>query len=172
CTVVAHTSPLTRSTLFPYTTLFRSRIGQAIAKRGHFGFDMDILYHNRSRKPEAEEKYHATYCSLDELLHHSDFVCLMTPLTPETEGMIGKREFELMKKSAIFINGSRGKTIVEKELIEALQDGDIAAAGLDVFEQEPVQPDNPLLNMKNVVTTPHVGSSTHETELKMSELAA
>src|SRR5699024_8375605 len=121
------------------------RIGQAIAKRGHFGFDMDILYHNRSRKPEAEEKYHATYCSLDELLHHSDFVCLMTPLTPETEGMIGKREFELMKKSAIFINGSRGKTIVEKELIEALQDGDIAAAGLDVFEQEPVQPDNPLL---------------------------
>jgi len=148
------------------------RIGQAIAKRGHFGFDMDILYHNRSRKPEAEEKYHATYCSLDELLHHSDFVCLMTPLTPETEGMIGKREFELMKKSAIFINGSRGKTIVEKELIEALQDGDIAAAGLDVFEQEPVQPDNPLLNMKNVVTTPHVGSSTHETELKMSELAA
>ncbi|HLR52902.1 MAG TPA: D-glycerate dehydrogenase [Candidatus Avamphibacillus sp.] len=148
------------------------RIGQAIAKRAHFGFDMKILYHNRSRKPEAEKEYNATYLELDELLKKADFVCLMTPLTPETEGMIGKREFELMKRSAIFINGSRGKTIVEKELIEALQEGEIAAAGLDVFEQEPVQPDNPLLNMKNVVTTPHVGSSTHETELKMSELAA
>ena len=81
------------------------RIGQAIAQRAHFGFDMDILYHTRSRKPEAEEKYQATYCSLNELLTQSDFVCLMTPLTPETEQHIGKREFQLMKKSAIFING-------------------------------------------------------------------
>nr|WP_309228273.1 NAD(P)-dependent oxidoreductase [Virgibacillus sp. NKC19-3] len=102
----------------------------------------------------------------------SDFVCLITPLTPETKGMIGKREFELMKRSAIFINGSRGKTIVEQDLIDALKDGDIAAAGVDVFENEPTDPNNPLLKMKNTVTLPHVGSSTHETELKMSELAA
>src|SRR5699024_8848822 len=100
-----------------------------------------------------------------------DFVCLMTPLTPETEHHIGKREFQLMKKSAIFINGSRGKTIVEQDLIDALGRSDIAAAGLDVFEQEPVASDNPLLKMKNVVTLPHIGSSTYETELKMSQLA-
>lgn len=148
------------------------RIGQAIAQRAHLGFDMDVLYYNRSRKPEAEEKYNATYCTIDELLQESDFVVLMTPLTKETKGLIGKREFELMKKSAIFINGSRGQTIVEKDLIEALQNGEIAAAGLDVFEQEPVEHDNPLLDMNNVVTLPHIGSSTFETELAMSALAA
>ncbi|MEC5423058.1 D-glycerate dehydrogenase [Virgibacillus sp. C22-A2] len=148
------------------------RIGQAIAQRGHFGFDMEISYHSRTRKPDVEERFAATYCSLDDLLTQSDFVCLITPLTAETEGMLGKREFQLMKKDAIFINGSRGKTIVEQDLIAALRDGEIAAAGLDVFEKEPVETDNPLLKMKNVVTTPHIGSSTHETELKMSELAA
>lgn len=148
------------------------RIGQAIAKRAHLGFDMDILYHTRSKKPDAEKKFAATYCDLDDLLKQSDFVCLMTPLTPETQGMIGKKEFGLMKKSAIFVNGSRGKTVVEEEMIEALKNGDIAGAALDVFEQEPVQSDNPLLDMKNVVSTPHVGSSTSETELAMSELAA
>ena len=148
------------------------RIGQAIAKRAHLGFDMDILYHTRTRKQEAEEKYNATYCSLEDLLKQSDFVCLMTPLTSETEGMIGEKEFDLMKKSAFFVNGSRGKTIVEEELINALKNGKIAGAALDVFDQEPIQSDNPLLTMKNVVTTPHVGSSTAETELAMSELAA
>ncbi|SFB39207.1 gluconate 2-dehydrogenase [Lentibacillus halodurans] len=148
------------------------RIGKAIAQRGHFGFDMNILYHSRSRKHDAEERFAAEYRTLDGLLEESDFVCVITPLTPETEGLIGKREFKLMKKSAIFINGSRGNTVVEQDLIEALKDGEITAAGLDVFEKEPIDPDNPLLYMKNVVTTPHIGSSTHETELKMSELAA
>lgn len=148
------------------------RIGQAIAQRAKFGFDMNVLYHSRTRKQDIEEKFDATYCSLDELLSKSDFPVLITPLTPETKGLISKREFQLMKNSAIFINASRGKTVVEKDLIEALQTGEIAAAGLDVFEQEPVEPNNPLLGMKNVVTLPHVGSSTYETELKMSELAA
>lgn len=148
------------------------RIGNAIAQRAHFGFDMDILYHSRSKKPDVEERFDATYCELDALLKESDFVSLITPLTPQTEGLISKREFELMKKSAIFINGSRGKTVVEQELIHALQNGEIAAAGLDVFEKEPLDRDSPLLKMKNTVMTPHIGSSTHETELKMSELAA
>ncbi|WP_087974266.1 2-hydroxyacid dehydrogenase [Oceanobacillus rekensis] len=148
------------------------RIGQAIAKRAHFGFDMEILYHSRSQKPDVEDKFDATYCTLDELLAKSDFVCLITPLTSETVGLIGKREFQLMKKTAIFVNGSRGKTIVEQDLIDALKGGQIAAAGLDVFEKEPIERHNALLHMKNVVTTPHIGSSTHETELKMSELAA
>lgn len=148
------------------------RIGEEIAKRAHFGFNMSVLYHNRSRKKHAEQTYQATYCSLPTLLQQSDFVVLMTPLTNETEGLIGAEQFRLMKKSAIFINGSRGKTIIEKDLIAALTNKEIAAAGLDVFEQEPVHPNNPLLQMKNVVTLPHIGSSTHETELAMSQFAA
>jgi glyoxylate/hydroxypyruvate/2-ketogluconate reductase len=143
-------------------------VGTALAKRAHFGFDMDILYHNRSRNEEAEQKFGATYCSLEELLKQSDYVCLMTPLTPQTEKMIGKREFELMKETAIFVNASRGKTVDEEALIHALETGEILAAGLDVFVQEPVQPDNPLLSMKNVVTLPHIGSATYETRLKMA----
>ncbi|KAB2495233.1 2-hydroxyacid dehydrogenase [Priestia endophytica] len=147
-------------------------VGSAIAKRARFGFDMDILYHGRSRKEEEEQTYNATYCSLEELLQKSDFVCLMTPLTPQTEGLMGKREFELMKQSAIFINGSRGKTVDEETLINALRAEEILGAGLDVFAQEPVSPANPLLSMKNVVTLPHIGSATAETRLKMAMLGA
>jgi glyoxylate/hydroxypyruvate/2-ketogluconate reductase len=147
-------------------------IGQAIAKRAHFGFDMEIIYHNRSRNKEAEEKFGATYCSLDELLIQSDFVCLMIPHTPETEKMIGEREFQLMKKSAIFINGSRGKNVDEQALIKALQQKWILRAGLDVFEKEPVEKNNPLLTLSNIVTLPHIGSATKETREKMAMLAA
>lgn len=148
------------------------KIGSVIAKRAHCGFDMDILYYNRSRNSEAEQKYNAKYCTLDELLQQSDFVVLMTPLTPETEKLIGAREFKLMKKSAIFVNGSRGKTVDEQALIEAIQNKEILGAALDVFEQEPIHPDNPLLTFPNVVTTPHIGSATYETETKMFEVAA
>jgi glyoxylate/hydroxypyruvate/2-ketogluconate reductase len=147
-------------------------IGSAVAKRAHFGFDMEIIYHNRSRNEEAEDKYGAVYCSMEDLLKKSDFVCLMTPLTPVTVKLIGKREFELMKESAIFINASRGKTVNEEALIEALQKGQIYGAGLDVFVQEPVQKENPLLSMKNVVTLPHIGSATYETRFKMAMTAA
>lgn len=146
-------------------------IGQAVAKRAHFGFDMDVIYHSRSRKPEAEKKLDATYASIDELMKRSDFVVLMTPLTQETAGFITKREFSLMKESAIFINMSRGQTIIEQDLIDVLQAGKIRGAGLDVFETEPIEIDNPLLEMPNVVTLPHIGSSTYQTELAMSELA-
>lgn len=148
------------------------KIGREIAKRAHCGFDMNILYHNRSRNPEAEQKYKAQYRDLDALLKESDFICLMTPLTPETKHLIGKREFQLMKSSAIFINGSRGQTVDEAALIDALENQEILAAGLDVFQTEPLPLDNPLLQFSNVVTTPHIGSSTVETELEMSQLAA
>ncbi|WP_017726443.1 2-hydroxyacid dehydrogenase [Halalkalibacterium ligniniphilum] len=148
------------------------KIGAAIAKRAHLGFDMNILYHNRSRNAQAEASYHAKYSDLEELLQTSDFVCLMTPLTPETEKLMGEKEFKLMKKEAIFINGSRGKTVDEAALIRALQNGEILAAGLDVFVQEPIQPDHPFLTMKNVVTLPHIGSATAETRLKMALLGA
>ena len=147
------------------------KIGSAIAKRGYLGFDMKILYHNRTRNLEAEQKYNAAYHDLDTLLKESDFVCLMTPLTPETENLMGEREFKLMKKSAIFVNGSRGKTVDEKALIEALRTNEIHGAALDVFQIEPIKVDHPLLQFPNVVTTPHIGSSTHETELKMAKLA-
>jgi gluconate 2-dehydrogenase len=148
------------------------RIGSAIAQRAHHGFEMDILYHSRTPKPEAEKKFHAVYKDLNSLLEQSDFVCLITPLTNETKGMIGRKQFQLMKESAIFINVSRGQTIVEQDLIDALENKEILAAGLDVFEEEPTDPNNELLKMPNVVTLPHIGSSTFETELKMSELAA
>ncbi len=147
-------------------------IGRAIAKRGHFGFDMNILYHNRSRKEEIESEFSAKYCELDDLLKNSDYVCLMTPYTPETDKMIGERELRLMKRSAIFINGSRGKNVDEQALIKALKEQWILAAGLDVYEQEPIAKDNLLLTLPNVVTLPHIGSATKETRDKMARLAA
>lgn len=148
------------------------RIGEAIARRAKFGFNMDVLYHNRNRKPEAEEQYGATYCDLASLLTNSDYVVLMTPLTPETIQLIGEEEFKRMKNSAVFINVSRGQTVDEEALIRALENGDIHAAGVDVFEQEPVDPQNPLLSMPNVVTVPHIGSATAQTETAMAMRAA
>ncbi len=96
----------------------------------------------------------------------------MTPLTSETNHLIGLKQFQLMKRSAIFINGSRGQTVNEKDLIYALQNKLILGAGLDVFEQEPVPKDHPLLKMNNVVTLPHIGSATYETRYAMAKLAA
>lgn len=147
-------------------------IGTAIAKRAHLGFDMKILYHNRTRNEEAEHLYSATYCSLEKLLQQSDFVCLMTPLTPETEKLIGEKEFKLMKETAFFINGSRGRTVDEAAMIAALQNKEIAGAGLDVFEEEPTPADNPLLKMDNVITLPHIGSATLQTRTDMCMFAA
>jgi gluconate 2-dehydrogenase len=147
-------------------------IGKAIAKRAHFGFDMDILYHNRLRNEQVEKEFNAAYCELDELLKTSDFVCLMTPHTPETDKLIGEREFHLMKDTAIFINGSRGRNVDEAALIYALQNQQILAAGLDVYETEPINKENPLLKLPNVVTLPHIGSATKETRDKMARLAA
>ncbi|GAE34324.1 2-hydroxyacid dehydrogenase [Halalkalibacter akibai] len=147
-------------------------IGSAIAKRAHFGFDMNILYHNRSRNKKAEQAYQATYCELNELLERSDFVCLMVPATKETANLMGREQFQRMKKTAIFINGSRGKNVDEQALYEALKTGNIHAAGIDVFKEEPTPKDNPLLKLKNIVTLPHIGSSTTECEYNMSKLAA
>jgi gluconate 2-dehydrogenase len=148
------------------------RIGETVAKRAKFGFDMDVLYYNRNRKPEAEEKLGVRYAELNTLLQKSDFVLVMVALTEETYHMIGKEEFKMMKKEAILINGSRGATVNEKELIEALLEKEIWGAGLDVFEQEPIDRDNTLLKMSNVVTLPHIGSATWKTRDDMAMLAA
>ncbi|MFB4163201.1 2-hydroxyacid dehydrogenase [Alteribacillus sp. JSM 102045] len=143
------------------------RIGQEVARRAALGFHMDVMYHNRSKKPEAEQETGAIYAELDELLEVSDIVMLLTPLTDETRGMIGAEEFKKMKHDAVFLNGGRGPVVVEEDLIRALQEGWINAAGLDVFEKEPVDSDNPLLQMDQVVTLPHLGTATHETRHAM-----
>lgn len=142
------------------------RIGEAVARRG-MGFDMRVLYHNRTRKPETEEKYGFEYAKLDILLKESDFVVLLTPLTSETKGLIGKREIALMKNSAILINVARGGVVDEQALYEALLNKEIWAAGLDVFETEPVPTDHPLLTLPNVVVLPHIGSASIRTRNNM-----
>ncbi|GCL71551.1 D-glycerate dehydrogenase [Paenibacillus naphthalenovorans] len=147
------------------------RIGEAVARRAK-GFDMNILYYNRSRKPDAEAGLGVIYTSMDELLQKSDYVVVLVPLGPSSTRLIGEREFHLMKRDAIFINVSRGATVDEQALIRALQEGRIAGAALDVFGKEPVDKNNPLLQMRNVVTVPHIGSATLETRSKMAEKAA
>jgi gluconate 2-dehydrogenase len=148
------------------------RIGSQVAKRARLGFDMNVLYHNRSRNPEAEELYGAQYCAMDELLAASDFVVIMTPLTKKTERFFGSDHFAKMKSSAFFINASRGAVVDEPALVRALQSGVIAGAGLDVFEVEPIAPDHPLLTLPNAVLLPHIGSATEATRTDMAMLAA
>ena len=147
------------------------RIGEAVAQRGHFGFGMPVIYHSHSPKPAVEARFNARYRSLEDVLREADFVCLTVPLTAETEGLIGAEQFAQMRPETIFINIARGKVVDERALIAALQNGQIRAAGLDVFEQEPVSPDSPLLKMNNVVATPHMGSATHETREAMARCA-
>lgn len=147
------------------------RIGMALAQRAHCGFGMPILYNARRPHPQAEERFSARYCDLDTLLQESDFVCLILPLTDETHHLFGKEQFAKMKSSAIFINAGRGPVVDEQALIAALQAGEIHAAGLDVFEQEPLPVDSPLLTLPNVVALPHIGSATHETRFNMAACA-
>lgn len=147
------------------------RIGEAVAQRGHFGFGMPVIYHSHSPKPTVEQRFAAQYRSLPQLLQEADFVCLTLPLTAETEGLIGAEQFALMRPQTIFINISRGKVVDEAAMIEALRSGQIRAAGLDVFEREPLAPDSPLLQLDNVVATPHIGSATHETREAMAACA-
>ncbi|WP_085717577.1 D-glycerate dehydrogenase [Pseudomonas sp. B28(2017)] len=147
------------------------RIGEALAQRGHFGFGMPVIYHSHSPKPAVEQRFNAQYRSLPELLQQADFICLTLPLTAETEGLIGTEELALMRPESIFINISRGKVVDEAALIQALRAGQIRAAGLDVFEHEPLNPDSPLLQLNNVVATPHIGSATHETREAMARCA-
>lgn len=147
------------------------RIGEAVARRAK-GFDMNVLYHNRSRKLDAEETYGFTYAELDELLKQSDFVILLTPLTPETKGLIGERELNMMKETAAIINVARGGIVDEQALYEALASKKIWAAGLDVFEQEPVPVDHPLLTLPNVTVSPHIGSASIRTRQAMMQMNA
>ncbi|ARI76692.1 2-hydroxyacid dehydrogenase [Halobacillus mangrovi] len=145
------------------------RIGEAVARRAR-GFDMDILYHNRSRKKETEHELGAEYVEFEELLEKSDYVVCMAPLTDETHHIFDRDAFKKMKKEAIFINASRGATMNEEDLYKALEAGEIAGTGLDVFEQEPIRKNHPLLELNQVVCLPHIGSATVETRHKMMRL--
>ncbi|MFD2655978.1 2-hydroxyacid dehydrogenase [Gracilibacillus thailandensis] len=147
------------------------RIGEKVARRAKLDFEMEVTYYNRSRKETVENELGVIYQELDSLLQESDFILLMTPLTKETLHLINADAFKKMKDSCFFINASRGKVVDEAAMIKALEGKEIAGAGLDVFEQEPIEPDNPLLKMDNVVTLPHIGSATAETreEMKLFE---
>lgn len=147
------------------------RIGAAVARRA-MGFDMQLLYHNRTPAPDLEAKTGATYRPLDDLLREADYVVVLVPLTAETRGMFAAREFALMKPTAVFVNGSRGPVVNERDLYSALKQGRPWAAGLDVFETEPIGADHPLLTLPNVVALPHIGSATVRTRTRMATLAA
>jgi glyoxylate reductase len=146
------------------------RIGQAVARRAR-GFDMEILYHDQYRNENAEKETGVRYVELDELLRTCDFISLHTPLTDETHHLIGATELGRMKPEAVLINTSRGPVVDEAALADALGEGRIFAAGLDVYEKEPeVHPK--LLELENAVLAPHIGSASVETRDRMAVLAA
>jgi glyoxylate reductase len=147
------------------------RIGYAVAKRAT-GFSMRILFYDVIPRPEMEKDFGAKKVDLETLLKQSDFVSIHVPLMKETHHLINAEKLKLMKKTAYLINNSRGPVVDEKALYEALKEGRIAGAGLDVFEQEPAPLDSPLLKLDNVVVAPHISSASYETRSKMAEMVA
>lgn len=145
------------------------RIGKEVAKRAQ-GFKMKVVYWNRTRRPEVEQELGLGYLPLEEVLKTADFVSINLAYNTETHHFINRDSFQLMKKDAYIVNTARGPIIDEKALVKALQSGEIAGAGLDVFEQEPrIEPE--LMDMKQVVLLPHLGSATIETRTKMGLMA-
>jgi len=147
------------------------RIGEAVARRAR-GFSMRVLYANRSARPEVEAALGIERRGLDELLKSSDFVSIHVPLNDSTRHLIGERELNLMKPMAVLVNTSRGPVVNERDLYRALKDRRIFAAGLDVFDTEPIRSDNPLLELDNVVLLPHIGSASIATRTQMAVMAA
>lgn len=147
-------------------------IGFEMAKRCVGAYNMKVLYHNRNHNEYAERELNAKMVSFEELLKMSDIISVHTVLSDETSGKFDKSAFSLMKPSSIFINSARGDIHNEKDLVEALQNGTIWGAGLDVTNPEPMAPDNVLLTMPNVAVLPHIGTATIETRDAMATLAA
>lgn len=147
-------------------------IGYEMAKRCRNTYAMNIIYHNRGNNPGAEKDLGAVKVSFDDLLQQSDVLSVHSALTPETKGLFNAEVFKKMKHTAMFINTSRGGVHNEEDLINALQQGIIWGAGLDVTNPEPMLPGNPLLSMPNVCVLPHIGSATFEARSAMSRLAA
>lgn len=148
------------------------RIGMKMAQRCHGAYGMKILYHSRSRNPAAEKAFGAVKLDFEDLLAQSDVISVHTALSPETRGMFDKRAFEQMKPTALFINTARGPIHNEAALRQALERGEIAGAGLDVTDPEPMDRNNPLLTMENSCILPHIGSATKEARDAMSMTAA
>lgn len=145
-------------------------IGAAIARRGFHGFNMNVLYHSRREKIETAEQFKAEFCTLNELLSRSDFVVVAVDLNAESRALIGAKELQLMQPHAVLVNIARGSVVDEQALIQALKNRSIFAAGLDVYEKEPLQ-QSELFQLDNAVTLPHVGSATAQTRKRMAELA-
>lgn len=147
------------------------RIGEAVARRAS-GFNMRVLYHNRRRKPAAEQSLGVMYRDLLALMAESDYVVVLVPLTPDTKHLIGREELAMMKPTAVFINVARGPVVDEDALYDVLQRRGIWGAGLDVYKHEPLSTDSPFLHLDNVILLPHIGSSSVETRTEMAMLAA
>lgn len=146
-------------------------IGSKVAEMSQ-GFDMEVIYYNKSRNEDIEEKIGAEFVELDELLSRSDFVSLHVPLTDKTEGMIGKEELELMSYDSYLINTARGEVVDEDALVETLKEGGIAGAGIDVYADEPHGANPDYYDLDNVVLTPHLGSASHKAREGMAVMAA
>jgi len=145
-------------------------VGLEVAKRGR-GFGMRVLYCDSSRKFKEERRYGLAYVELDQLLAESDFVSLHTPLTTETHHLIGERELALMKPTAVLVNTARGAIVDQRALWRFLKERRIAAAAIDVSEQEPIASDDPLLGLDNIIITPHIASASVATRLGMARMA-
>jgi lactate dehydrogenase-like 2-hydroxyacid dehydrogenase len=148
------------------------KIGFELAKRASAAFGMKIIYHNRGHHAEAERELRAAWVSFEDLLKNSDVLSVHTALTSETRDRFTLAAFGAMKRTAIFINTARGAIHNEEDLTEALKNGIIWGAGLDVTNPEPMRIDHPLLSMPNVCVLPHIGSATEETRAAMSLIAA
>ncbi|MFV0283118.1 MAG: 2-hydroxyacid dehydrogenase [Castellaniella sp.] len=147
------------------------RIGQALARRAALGFGMPVIYHARRPVESGLPPGMARAAGLDALLEAADFVVLVLPLTEATRGLIGPEAFAHMKPGAILINGARGPIVQERALLDALDSGRLRAAGLDVFDVEPLPLDSPLRDHPRILALPHVGSATHETRTAMAVMA-
>lgn len=147
------------------------RIGEAVARRAR-GFDMNILYSDVDRNPWVEDELGAEWVDLAALLGRADFISVHVPLTPETRGLLGWCELDMVKPGAVLINTSRGEVVDEEALLHALGDGRLAAAGLDVFATEPLPTDHPLTRLDNVVLAPHLGSASVQARNAMARTAA
>jgi D-3-phosphoglycerate dehydrogenase len=147
------------------------RIGRAVGRIGYKGFDMRVLYYDAVQYEETEKELKARKASLDEVLSQSDYISVNLPMLPETKGILGKKEFGLMKPSAFIINLARGPIWDEKALYQVLKEGKIAGAASDVYEVEPATKDHPLLRLENFVGTPHMAAHTEEALRRMSLVA-
>ncbi|MDI7260322.1 MAG: hydroxyacid dehydrogenase [Thermodesulfobacteriota bacterium] len=147
------------------------RIGRAVGRIGYKGFDMKVLYYDALRYEEAEKEIHAVKQSLEEVLSQCDYISINLPMLPETKGVVGEKEFKLMKPTAYILNLARGPVWDEKALYNVLKEGRIAGAASDVFEVEPATKDHPLLELDNFIGTPHMAAHTEEALKRMSLVA-